>query len=1405
MKRKHLNFCSDAGPYYTITGIFYFAIVFFCFFQSPADAKTFYTGRPWCERPIISGAARGSSYTYQQPGIRLTNHRSRSVEALRFLLHQADTGGGQKIDPEKRALHYQLQAALDWHTGSFSNSSQSPFISVSTLPTGAESFAKRFANMNGTYPGEVLVIEVPDEYICSTKKWINLVAAGGKRIYEPDDPIFSKCVVFETFNKAEDEWLFVHEIPLNYLVRSYPFPNTNKRFGPNCKDSGVSSTPAPGTQDPGTTTNKRSGKLQGKKATGKSSSSSTDASKDKILDLGGVQINLTTLYQTVTEYLKQRMQSALEAKVEEVKGQFNQQAEGYAQVIYQDFLFWLNEKVHAEINSQYPIDSQEFENEFMAWLNSPRGNLKIYINQYITEQSPTIGWLIAAYQDQASWEIAGGLKEIWGDAKTKYNKFTQAYDEVLSDPQTPYAETLKKHGFSGPWIDKFKSYEGQFNAFDDRYKAVQAVEIVTGAFQSDVPRDKINALFNLMQLMGGVAEESKIPIVSFFGQVVKAYGDVANEMLNKIDDLAKKLRERQGYCLGVGTTTDERNAAFVKAFGDSFLVCPTKLSPDIYERVEPADGRIYFWAEGKFIEGQERGGGVSGVREAFTLISEAGALGYPNPEKYRGKESDIATIARFYNTQYESDKYGSGIPGLRKESEATMDGIGRQLEALRSGVVTVGEHACKLEDFDKYLQSKCGLSTKFKLPGSAEEASFGEVKRELKIFYAVSYVDGKGGAYQTYSEIWKKIKPLSLLTLHGYVREKGKTDQKCPKCAGAAISLTLTEASEIEGCKVTKADSTGDFVAHIMTTNIDFNVRVSASVGDKKSDESKIDKTTLAVGELPFVNSFSLTLAVPLDDAQEDKDLKALLDGLKELKERALALNAKRSELNNLAGGAGKNAGEAEAGVSSAREKLTKMESQSAAADELTRLCGEATGISEGIKSSVDKAEAKEKAISDSLTEALNLAQTCSSREDAQMMRDAYKKALTSLKELAGIKTKLQSENETLKEKLGKTGEIKLALKQAAELADGIGEDAGKVGENAKEVSASVEKAKALRDEITSGSAQLRADIEALYSKQKEEVLTESIKTQFDEIRSLVASAEGGAVDLDALTARGDKSVTQVSEISTKAQAASAKYQNASCGAVPGDDMIAKMDDVINSLGFEVAMTSDLPQSASDCIAKLDAGPTPGPTSVPATPEPSPPATPLPMPEPTPAPTPDPTEEPAGEIPPSIAGTEVVPDSTPAPTPAPTKEPAGEVPPSIAGTEVVPEPTPEPTPQPVEEPAGEIPPSIAGTEVVEDPGYLGGECAGTITPSSYSGYEGEPCATTITIAPPYDDIIVRVTTHNPLCANCDAEQTGKGTYVFARVWAGQGPFTITFDAFDKDGNVRCSGSTKTMTALGSRQ
>lgn len=99
---------------------------------------------------------------------------------------------------------------------------------------------------------------------------------------------------------------------------------------------------------------------------------------------------------------------------------------------------------------------------------------------------------------------------------------------------------------------------------------------------------------------------------------------------------------------------------------------------------------------------------------------------------------------------------------------------------------------------------------------------------------------------------------------------------------------------------------------------------------------------------------------------------------------------------------------------------------------------------------------------------------------------------------------------------------------------------------------------------------------------------------------------------------------------------------------------------------------------------------------------------------------------------------------------------------------------------------------------------LSGECSGTISASTTRGYVGDLMECTITIKPPFDKRITRVTTNNPLCQTCDATQMAPGRFIWTGPFAGKGPFRVEFVAYDKDGEVRCRGHTTELTALGPR-
>ena len=108
-------------------------------------------------------------------------------------------------------------------------------------------------------------------------------------------------------------------------------------------------------------------------------------------------------------------------------------------------------------------------------------------------------------------------------------------------------------------------------------------------------------------------------------------------------------------------------------------------------------------------------------------------------------------------------------------------------------------------------------------------------------------------------------------------------------------------------------------------------------------------------------------------------------------------------------------------------------------------------------------------------------------------------------------------------------------------------------------------------------------------------------------------------------------------------------------------------------------------------------------------------------------------------------------------------------------------------------------------KITADIGSLRGECSGSIGVSPTSGHEGDPQISTISISPPYDEVITRVTTNNPRCMACDATQTGPGQFSRTGAILGRGPYRIEFLAFDKDGKTRCRGYSTELMALGSRQ
>jgi hypothetical protein len=618
--------------------------------------------------------------------------------------------------------------------------------------------------------------------------------------------------------------------------------------------------------------------------------------KGRKFTFAGNALSGNTMFMAVCHQLKNDISGAVEAKLKDItqfdanKKKYEAAVEGAKKDIYNYFLQWTAEQIYPyltpEDQAKYSPQSPEMQDKAIEWLNDPQNEVRTYVHAFLESKSKFLAGLFNDYMSGGSWEIIQGLKSILEDAKDKFDRFTKVTHEVETG-ETPLAEALKKYGFSGDYVKRFKTYEGKLRKLNKGYNIVEAGKTIVGAFQTDDPAQKISGLFDLLEIVGSTADSSNIPIVSLFGTIVKSFGEVGNEMLKQVLGLGEKIRAREGFCVGLGTHSerDPRNKSLIKQFGHDIRVCPIATKghlKDVYVKAQPEDvNKLYFWVKDKFIEGRNGGGGTTGMRHAIQLIITGGDIGY---QAYSGKSKDITTIAMVYNTPYPREKLRgrdrvnkSGVTGLLEEADKVIDEISSQIKNLEGGTDSIGESGCSDQKMRAYLKSETNQDIE-KFLRLYEQSS-----KELKDSYALSFVEQyrkviKGtskrqAAYKTYSQFWDKIEKISLFKIRVTLTDKSRTDGKCPRCARAKISVSVSNGKELTGCKVDKADSHGGFVNHIVTKQNTVTANLTAEA-EGKSGTIDIDpeKQFGGLGETPFIHSESYLLEIPFEEEKKEED-----------------------------------------------------------------------------------------------------------------------------------------------------------------------------------------------------------------------------------------------------------------------------------------------------------------------------------------------------------------------------------------------------------------------------------------------------------------------------------------------------------------------------------------------------
>lgn len=657
------------------------------------------------------------------------------------------------------------------------------------------------------------------------------------------------------------------------------------------------------------------------------------AGRDKTATIGKVTISYEPIYYAACERVRTYIVDSITARADQLRGDLEAELQSRVAPIYDGFLKWLSLAVYDNLPEADKARIKP-EEHFQEWLKHPDQELSTYVNFYMTEHMPLVMKALERYQNDSSREIVDGLRALWEAGRKKLEALDKAHDDLQeAAPETPYTDILAKHGLSGEGIERLKHYEGQFDLLDKNYNIIDTARTIHGAFTAETYSGRLEGMFTLMEKFGGYLSDTNVPGVSLMGTLIEAYGQMAKEVLARANELEQVIRAREGFCIGAFTHTllVDRSKVLAALEGDGVQACPldekAPLLSDIYVQTDPEDiNQLYFWVKDSFVKGREGGGGEAGLRRVRDFIREAAAIGFA---EYVGKEADMKTIIAVYNTPYGPEHYladlpghrpSPGLPGLVAEADAVIDAIVRRIGELRD-YLRLDEN-CGDDAFARLIEAETGLRL------SAFPLDDREAQAKLKTSYALGFIQlhasgagtGRTQSYQRYRTVWEGLKFLSLVRIEGQLLDKARSDTACEKCASAAITLNITEGSEMPGCRVSAADHKGRFMARIVTRSAAVSLQPQAKAGDVVSDAAGIDARHLGLegAALPFLRSFAVNLFMPFE---AEGDIDEMLDAL-----RGMQGEAEQGVTDGRAA-----CGEGRAAVATIKAKATDLDTRLAA------------------------------------------------------------------------------------------------------------------------------------------------------------------------------------------------------------------------------------------------------------------------------------------------------------------------------------------------------------------------------------------------------------------------------------------------------------------------------------------
>lgn len=563
------------------------------------------------------------------------------------------------------------------------------------------------------------------------------------------------------------------------------------------------------------------------------------------LQFGPVDLDTRKLFLLKCNEKKDELIGTIQGSIDDLKRQAQQTVQTAVDKARDDLVggFWkfVSEKMLEQLppdeRAKYAPGSPEVLANAHRWLNeAPEEEFNTYVAAYFSQggQADFIYEAYRAYIDLTNGESRTMIDEFRGvldRARARLDQVLNANRQVdAAAPDTPTGDILENVGLSGRWVDNFKSYEGRIRDFDKTWKVSEALTIMQGAFETDVPHKKVRAFFELMNTMSSLASDSKIPLVSVVGDIIGSYAQIANQTLDAVLALGEAIKKRHGYCLGLGVATDDPRSDYFA--NQDILACPLALGTwpfqHIYEAQEKDSGKLFFW-NGKSFTPAENGSGKAGVRAAIRLIEGAGDLGYAVT---KDSKDHVALVGEVYNTAHTG-----GVPGLFEEAHRIVSSL--RTMTNRFADFAAASAACSSEQVLESLQTRTGVSIEnFK----SELEDHGSDRLIMTIAASFVALEGRlgggsrGNAFQTYFEAEEKLAGTSLLLLDGKV-----IDQNRNPIPGAYLGIKISSGEEPRGCEAWQTNRDGSFTAFAIGDTPGLAIRVTAETGDTRSREETFD------------------------------------------------------------------------------------------------------------------------------------------------------------------------------------------------------------------------------------------------------------------------------------------------------------------------------------------------------------------------------------------------------------------------------------------------------------------------------------------------------------------------------------------------------------------------------------